>query len=173
MIGQPGIPSMDERLNGWQHGVERLLAEADPDYGEALLIAEEIARMGEAVMLRYAATQALPSFRNASLEKADGGTRLVARRRLGIIRDVLHSLTFPRFGKRGDAPKVLTPEARHRQMLGLPPDRRLSAPEIHQAFKHAAKTVHPDAGGSAAQFLEISAARDALIRHCVGRVSGA
>ena len=164
---------MDERLNGWQHGVERLLAEADPDYGEALLIAEEIARAGEAVMLRYAATQALPSFRNASLEKADGGTRLVARRRLGIIRDVLHSLTFPRFGKRGDAPKIPTPEARHRQMLGLPPDRRLSAPEIHRAFKHAAKTVHPDAGGSAAQFLEISAARDALIRHCVGRATGA
>jgi hypothetical protein len=154
---------MDKRLSDWQHSVERLLAAADPDYGEALLIADEIARTGEALMLRYAATQALPSFRNASLDKADGGTRLVARRRLGVIRDVLHSLTFPRFGKRDDAPKLLTPEQRHRQMLGLPQDRRLSAPEIHQAFKHAAKTAHPDAGGSAGQFLELSAARDALI----------
>jgi hypothetical protein len=164
---------MDERLNGWQHGVERLLAEADPDYGEALSIAEEIARCDEQPTLRQAATQGLPSFRNAALKGADSATKAAARRRLGVVRDVLHSLTFPRFGKRGDAPKVLTPEARHRQMLGLPPDRHLSAPEIHQAFKHAAKTVHPDAGGSAAQFLEISAARDALIRHCVGRVSGA
>ena len=155
---------MDERLSDWKHGVERLLADADPDYGEALLIAEEIARTGDPPTLRQAATQALPSFRNASLNEADGGTKAVARRRLGIIRDVLHSLTFPRFGKRSGAPKLLTPEQRHRQMLGLPQDRRLSAPEIHQAFKHAAKTVHPDAGGSAAEFLEISAARDALIK---------
>jgi hypothetical protein len=155
---------MDERLSDWKHGVERLLAEADPDYSAALLIAEAIAGSDTTPTLKHAASQALPSFRNASLDEADGGTKAVARRRLGIIHDVLHSLTFPRFGKRGTAPKLLTPEQRHRQMLGLPFDRRLSAPEIHQAFKHAAKTAHPDAGGSAGEFLEIAAARDALIK---------
>ena len=73
---------MDERLNGWQHGVERLLAEADPDYGEALLIAEEIARCDEQPTLRQAATQGLPSFRNAALKGADSATKAVARRQL-------------------------------------------------------------------------------------------
>ena len=154
---------MDKRLGDWQHSVERLLAAAAPDYGEALLIADEILRCSDAPTLRQAATQALPSFRNASLDTADGGTNIVARRRLGIIRDELRALTFPRFGKRADAPKLLTPEQRYRQMLGLPQDRRLSAPEIHQAFKHAAKTAHPDAGGNARDFLALSAARDALI----------
>jgi len=49
-------------------------------------------------------------------------------------------------------------------MLGLPLGPRLSAPEIHGAYKRAAKTAHPDGGGSAGKFLELSAARDALIK---------
>jgi curved DNA-binding protein CbpA len=49
-------------------------------------------------------------------------------------------------------------------MLGLPLDRRLSGPEIHQAYKRAAKRAHPDAGGNARDFLELSAARDALMK---------
>ncbi len=28
-------------------------------------------------------------------------TRVVARRRLGVVRDVLHELTAPKFGRRG------------------------------------------------------------------------
>ena len=87
-----------------------------------------------------------------------------AHRRLGIVRDVLHELATPRFGRRETPLKVLAPEERHRQLLGLPLGRRLSAPEIHRAFKRAAKTAHPDAGGSAPEFLALSAAREALIR---------
>ena len=59
---------------------------------------------------------------------------------------------------------MLTPEERYRQMLGLPLGRQLSGAEIHRAFKRAAKTAHPDGGGSAQEFLQLSAARDALIK---------
>ena len=86
-------------------------------------------------------------------------------RRLGIVADALHTLSAPRFGRRGLTPKALTEEERHRQLLGLPFGRRLAATEVHQAFKRAAKTVHPDGGGNGAAFLELAAARDALIKH--------
>jgi curved DNA-binding protein CbpA len=46
----------------------------------------------------------------------------------------------------------------------LPLDRRLFGPEIHRAYKRVAKTVHPDAGGTERAFLELSAARDALMK---------
>lgn len=86
-----------------------------------------------------------------------------ARRRLGVIREVLHTLATPKFGRRDIPLQTLAPEQRHRQLLGLPLDRRLSAPEIHRAWKRAAKSAHPDAGGSAQAFLALSAAREALI----------
>ena len=38
------------------------------------------------------------------------------------------------------------------------------ATEIHRAFKRAAKTAHPDGGGSQRAFLELAAARDALMK---------
>ena len=60
--------------------------------------------------------------------------------------------------------KALTPEECYRQMLGLPLGRRLSRAEIHRAYKHVAKRAHPDAGGSAREFQELSAARDALMK---------
>ena len=115
-------------------------------------------------MLKQAATQALPILRSASAEDADQSTYDAARRRLGVLREVLHELTTPRFGKRETAVKVLTSEERYRQMLGLPLDARLSAPEIHQAYKRAAKTAHPDTGGSARKFQELSAAHEALMK---------
>jgi len=46
-------------------------------------------------------------------------------------------------------------------MLGLPLGRRLAAPEIHQAFKRAAKSVHPDGGGNENEFLETECHEDA------------
>jgi hypothetical protein len=115
-------------------------------------------------MLRQAATQALPILRSASAADADQSTRDAARRRLGVIREVLHELTTPRFGKRQTAAKLPTPEECYRQLLGLPLGRRLSGAEIHRAYKRVAKRAHPDAGGSAREFLELSAARDALMK---------
>src|SRR5258708_4365459 len=42
--------------------------------------------------------------------------------------------------------------------------RRHYGDEIHQAYKRVAKRAHPDAGGSAREFLELSAAREALMK---------
>ena len=58
----------------------------------------------------------------------------------------------------------MTPEEHYRRLLGLPLGRRLFGPEIHQAYKRAAKTTHPDGGGNARAFHELSAARDALMK---------
>jgi hypothetical protein len=155
---------MDRHLSEWKHSVELIWSAATPDYGEAACLAAEISRASEETILRQAAAQALPILRSASPEDADRGTQDAARRRLGVIREVLHTLTTPKFGKRDSAMKVPTPEECHRQLLGLPLGRRLSGAEIHRAYKRAAKSAHPDAGGSAGRFLELSAARDALMQ---------
>jgi hypothetical protein len=155
---------MDRQLSEWRLGVERIWSAAVSDYREAARLAADIARASEEAILRQAATQALPILRNASATNADPITREAARRRLGVIRDVLHTLGTQQFGKRDTGSKSLAPGERYRQMLGLPLGRRLSGPEIHQAYKRVAKRVHPDAGGNAQQFQELSAARDALMK---------
>jgi hypothetical protein len=153
---------MDRQLSEWKSGVERLWAAA-PDYRQAAQLAAEIARGAEDVTLRHAAAQALPSLRNACANKADQGAKDLAWRRFSLVRDVLHTLTLPRFGKRGHV-SSLTPQEHYRQMLGLPFGRRLAGSEIHQAYKRAAKTMHPDGGGNSREFQELSKARDALIK---------
>jgi hypothetical protein len=155
---------MDRQLREWKLAVERIWFADAPDYGEAARLAADIAGTSEEAILRQAATQALPILRNAASENADQNTQDAARRRLGVIREVLHALTAPRFGKRENNAKSLTPEERYRQMLGLPLGRRLSGAEIHQAYKRVAKRAHPDGGGSAREFLELSAAREALMK---------
>lgn len=155
---------MDKHLAEWKFGVERIWSAATPDYREAARLAADMAANSKDAILRQAATQSLPILRNASAEDADRSTRDAARRRLGILHTVLIFLTTPRFGKRGVRPKLLTPEERYRRLLGLPLDRRLVGAEIHQAYKRAAKTAHPDAGGNAREFQELSAARDALMK---------
>jgi len=155
---------MDRHLLEWKHSVELIWSATAPDYGEAACLAAEIARASTEAILRQAATQGLPSLRNASPGNADRCAQDAARRRLGVIREVLHELTTPRFGKRQTVAKLPTAEEGYRQMLGLPLGRRLSGAEIHRAYKRAAKTAHPDGGGSAQRFQELSAARDALIK---------
>ena len=155
---------MDRKLSEWKLGVDRIWSAATPDYADAARLAGEIAGVAEDTMLRQAARQALPSLRNASPKNVDDGTREAARRRLRVVREVLHTLASPRFGKREASVKVPTLEERYRQLLGLPLDRRLSAAEIHRAYKHIAKRAHPDAGGSAGEFLELAAAREALMK---------
>ena len=155
---------MDKQLSEWKLAVERIWSAAAPDYHNAACLAADIAGASEYVTLQAAATQALPILRSASSEDADQSTRDAARRRLGVIREVLHELTTPRFGKRQTLSKLPTPEECYRQLLGLPLGRRLSGVEIHRAYKRVAKRAHPDAGGSAREFLELSAARDALMK---------
>ena len=136
------------------------------DYQEAARLAADIASRCTDAVLRPMAAQALPNLRNAALDHADPSTREEARRRLGDIRDLLQALDAAGFGHRG-VPR--TPEERYREMLGLPLGRPLAPAEIHRAWKRAAKTAHPDAGGNAEQFLALTAAQDALMKG-VGRV---
>jgi hypothetical protein len=155
---------MDRKLSEWKLGVDRIWLAATPDYAAALRIVAEIADAREETLLRQAAKQALPSLRNASPGNVDGNTRDAARRRLRVVHEVLHTLASPRFGRREASVKVPTLEERYRQLLELPLDRRLSAAEIHRAYKHIAKRAHPDVGGSAGEFLELAAAREALMK---------
>ena len=107
----------------------------------------------------------MPSLRNAAAKKSDRAVREIACRRLGLIHDALPTSTVPQFGKRGVRPKVLTPEERYRQILGLPLGRRLAPAEIYQAYKHAAKSMCPDHGGNGHVFHELVEAQDALMKH--------
>ena len=153
---------MNRQFEQWRRAIERLWAAATPDYGEAARLTAEIAGCDEPA-LRQAALQALPSLRNAMAARADRSAKDLARRRLGLVRDALHVLNAPRFGRRGVTAAV-TPEQHHRQLLGLPLGRRLAAAEIQSAFKRAAKTAHPDGGGNGQEFRDLSAARDALMK---------
>lgn len=154
---------MDSKLSEWQLAIDRIWQADAPDWNEAVRLADVMVRTSEQGLLRQAATQAISILRHAAAETAEPGIPEAARRRLGIIREVLHTLTTPKFGRRDIPMKEPAPEERHRQLLGLPLDRRLSAPEIHRAWKRAAKSAHPDAGGTAQAFLALSAARDALV----------
>jgi hypothetical protein len=149
----------------WKQAVDRLWAAPALDYRETTQLLAEMARQGEEPRLRAAATQALPSFRTVLQrgqdQRGDRRSRDLARRHLGQVRDVLHSLTGPRFGKRREA---RTPEEHNRLLLGLPLDRRLYGPEIRQAYKQAAKKLHPDGGGSNGDFHELLRARDELMK---------
>jgi hypothetical protein len=155
---------MEQQFREWKRSLDRFWLAAAPDYLDAARLTAEIAQGSEDASLRQAAAQALPSLRGATLKKAGQSSRDLARRRLGVVRHILHMLTAPQFGKRRATPKLLTAEERHRQLLGLPLGRRLAGTEIHQAYKRAAKTAHPDGGGNPREFHELSAARDALMK---------
>jgi hypothetical protein len=156
---------MELQQKHWKRDTDRLWSASPFDVREAAALAAEIARHSGDERLRQAAAQALPSLRGASLKTSDQMSRNVARRRFGAIRDALHALDAPRFGKRARLP---APEQEHRRLLGLPPEQQLSDPEIQQSYKRAAKRLHPDAGGSAREFMELSAARDALMKRKAG-----
>jgi len=72
-------------------------------------------------------------------------------------------LAAPRFGRRGAIPESAEAEQRARKTLGLPVSAQLTSEGIHRAFRRAAKTAHPDAGGDERVFRDLAAARDVLI----------
>ncbi|MGC2082622.1 MAG: J domain-containing protein [Bradyrhizobium sp.] len=148
----------------WKSAIERLLQANPTDWRDAAALVDDIARLSAEPTLRQAATQALPILRSAAGFGADAITHDAARRRLIVVLDVLIELTMPRFGRRGARPKPLTADQHARQLLGLPIDGALSAPEIRSAFRRAAKIMHPDAGGSEQAFRELVAAQDELTK---------
>ena len=103
---------MDRHIAEWKHAVDRLWQAQGPDWAEVAHVVAGIAATAEEADLRHAATQAMPSIRNAAASPQDRMTGVVARRRLGVIRDVLHELTAPKFGRRGAEPKVLSEDER-------------------------------------------------------------
>lgn len=153
---------MMERLESWKLSLERLRSADDADWAEAGRLVAEIARMSTDTVLRQAAEQALPVLRQAA-DNDDRSVTLAAQRRIGVILDVVHDLTAPRFGRRNGAPKKLSSEDRARKMLGLPLAVQLTCDDINQAYRRAAKGKHPDQGGSAQAFIDLAAARDILI----------
>ena len=154
---------MSEQLKRWKMSVERLLSASDIDWDEAARLAGDIAGQAADELLRHAATQAIPILRNAAQRGADHGVAPAARRRLVVLFDVLQELAQPRFGMRSARPKPLTAEQRARKLLDLPLDKSLAASEIRQAFRRAAKMVHPDVGGSEEAFRELIAAQEMLM----------
>lgn len=155
---------MDAQHKHWKKAIDELWSAPALDHTKAARLVAEIARQDEKGFLQHAAAQALPSMRHAAQKSADSLTRAMARRRFSAVRDALHSLTAPRFGRRRASEEPADPEDEHRRMLGLPTGRRLYGPEIKEAYRRAARTAHPDAGGSERDFLALSAARDALLR---------
>lgn len=153
---------MMERLDSWKLALERLRSAPSADFAEAGRLVAEIARMSTDATLRQAAEQALPVLRQAA-DNDDHGVTLAAQRRLGVVLEVVHDLTAPRFGRRNAAPKKLSREDRARKMLGLPLAVQLTCDDINQAYRRAAKGTHPDQGGSAEAFIDLAAARDILI----------
>jgi hypothetical protein len=153
---------MMERLESWKLALERLRSAESADWTEAGRLVAEIVRMSPDATLRQAAEQALPVLRQA-VDNGDQSVPLAARRRVGVILDVIHDLTAPRFGRRNAMPKKLSSEDRARRMLGLPLAVQLTCEDINQAYRRAAKGKHPDQGGSAQAFIDLAAARDILI----------
>jgi hypothetical protein len=154
---------MSEQLKHWKLSVERLLSAGEIDWDEVARLATEIAGHAADELLRQAATQAIPILRNAAQGGAEHGVAPAARRRLVILFDVLQELATPRFGMRRAQPKPLTAEERARKLLDLPLDKSLAVGEIRQAFRRAAKLVHPDVGGSEEAFRELIAAQEVLM----------
>jgi len=153
---------MMERLESWKLALERLRSAQSGDWAEAGRLVAEIARMSTDVTLRLAAEQALPVLRQA-VDNDDHSVTLAARRRVGVVLDVVHDLTAPRFGRRNAMPKKMSSEDRARRMLGLPLAVQLTCEDINQAYRRAAKSTHPDHGGNAQAFIDLAAARDILI----------
>lgn len=153
---------MMERLDSWKLALERLRPAEFADWAEAGRLVAEIARMSVDATLRHAAEQALPVLRQAA-GNDDHSVTLAAQRRLAVVLEVVHDLTAPRFGRRNAMPKKLSSEDRARKVLGLPLAVQLTCEDINQAYRRAAKGMHPDHGGSAQAFIDLAAARDILI----------
>jgi len=154
---------MNEQLQYWKMAVERLVSGGEIEWPEAARLANEIAGHAPDALLRQAARQAIPILRNAAQGVTDPSVALGARRRLLILFDVLQQKAAPRFGMRRARPKPLTAEERARKLLQLPLGTSLARPEIRQAFRRAAKMVHPDVGGSEEAFRELIAAQEMLM----------
>lgn len=70
--------------------------------------------------------------------------------------------SFARF-RSGGGPGHMADEQAHRHVLNLPAQGQLKPSQVKAAFRRLAQKAHPDVGGSHEQFIQITAARDALL----------
>ena len=153
---------MELQQKQWKRDADRLSSASPFDVREAASLAAEIARHGADESLRQAAAQALPSLRGACLKTSDQMSRNVARRRFGAIRDALHALDVPRFGKRVAVP---APEQQHRLLLQLPPERQLARnPKSSRATNAPPSACIPTPAAAPADLPSSGLARDALMK---------
>ena len=164
---------MNPQIEVWKATADRLHRNAVFPQRDAAKLVAEIAHAASDAGLAQVAAAALETLRRtatAAPGKSEQFGRSVAQRRFGLVRNMLHALDAPRFGRRPSPPAATLSEGSgpahdmHRQVLGLPSGRPLSAAEIRQAFKAAAKTAHPDHGGDRHAFTDLVAARDALLK---------
>ena len=154
---------MHAQLKDWKLAAESLCSACVFDHVRAAQLALDIMGQSPDPDLRQTAADAEPYLRAACAKTADRHRKETAQRRFAAIRDALHVRAGGRFGRRGTQ-EAMTPEERYRNVLELPLGRRLFGPEISRAYKQAAKKAHPDGGGSENAFLEVIAARDALMK---------
>lgn len=156
---------MTAHLGSLKRQAEELWAEPTLNYWAAARLASEITQKSAVPSLVQSAQQALPSLKAAAAPKADPYRLSVARRRFAAIRNELHILTGPTFGRRqGWTGSGVLPDALQRGLLGLPVSGPLSRSAVQAAFKSAAKLAHPDMGGRLESFQTIVKARDELLK---------
>ena len=153
----------------WRRDAEDLCRSPTFRADKALGLVSEIIKAGSSSRLVEAARQALPVLRRGAAPKADEWCRALARRRFALVRQALAPPAGPTFGRRAAARRAAGPSSLsdaewiNRRLLGLAFEGDLSGPAIAAAFREAAKTAHPDRGGTTDEFARLVAARDALI----------
>jgi hypothetical protein len=138
---------MDRQLTTWKALADRFWSANMPDYREAAQLTAEIASASDDA-LRHAAMQALPSLRNALAARADRGARDLAKRRFSLVRDRLHTLTAPRFGRRGGETGPLTSQERNRHCLACRSAARSRRRKSSKPTSASPKPCTPTAGAA-------------------------
>ena len=153
---------MNSQLNTWKRNAEQLWSAPTFDCREAAKFAAAVIQNRDTPRpLIAAAKQALPSLHAVAIGRAGPLAKGIARRRFGIVRDVLYELTSTSFGR--SHPSSL--EAAYRRLLGLSPQKRLARSSIEAAFRRRAKEAHPDGGGTSDAFMRLVTARDKLLKN--------
>ncbi len=159
--------SMDANRERLRLRAETLQPSQSESWGDVADLLTEIISTTADMELKALARQTLPSVRAAAVPKSDLYWSEVAERRFEAVRQELNKKVARPFGRRLGIPEV-TVDSPHsdnasRALLGLPANRHLFGPEIRQAYRRAAATAHPDAGGNNETFMSLVAARDALL----------